>query len=408
MSVPARAISPVSAGQGRLGMPLALIAVTVAILFARRPDQFLHPQMWIEDGFVTLRAFLEGGARILYLPLNGYLITATKLISYAAFATSVRWAPEIETALVVAFTCAVTAAIAFSPTHLRWPFLCALVALLAPTGPEVFAVAAYAFWWAGLLLLLALLWDADRGRAGLRNAFILLGGLSSPLVVSLAPLFAVRAALTRRRDDVVALAFVALTAAAQAYAMSTQRAGEVVGGALDPWAAWAGVTKFVGGFVRVDALGPVMLVVLALVVWSLRRRLDRHFYLLAAAYALVCASVVLRIPLDWFLRMGATAEGARYFFYPFVLFMWLLLWLACEAGPLVRATCVAVIAVGILLGVPYMQWHHDAIDWRAQLDACASADHAELTVQYLGTAADAWHAKFTGEECRALLAKSLF
>ena len=395
-------------GRRGLGSPLSLVILTVAILFARRPDQFLWPQMWVEDGFHTLRNFLEGGARILVQPLNGYLITATKLISYVAFVTSVRFAPEIETALVVAFTCTVTVAIAFAPTHLRWPFLCALAALLAPTGAEVFAVSAYAFWWAGFLLLLALLWDTERGRRGLRVAFIIIGGLSSPLIISLAPLFAARAALTRRRDDVIAVGLVALTAAVQAYAMSTQRAGEVVGGTLDPWAAWAGVTKFIGGFVRFDALGPFMLVALALVVWSLRARLDRYFYLLAGAYALICASVVLRIPLDWFMRMGATGEGVRYFYYPFVLLMWLLLWLASEAGALMRTAIIAVLALGILLGVPYMQWRHDAVDWRAQLDACAHGERSDLTIQYLGTPADAWHAKFTAEQCRALMAKGPF
>lgn len=395
-------------GRRALRSPLALTVLTVAILFARRPDQFLWPQMWVEDGFVTLRAFLEGGARILYQPLNGYLITATKLISYVAFTISVRWTPEIETALAVAFTCGVTIAIAFAPTHLRWPFLCALAALLVPTGSEVFAVSAYVFWWAALLLLLALLWDTDRGRPALRLAFILVGGLSSALIVSLAPLFAVRAALACRRDDTIAAAFAALAAAAQAYAIYTQGAADVVAGTFDPLVAWAAVQKFVGGLVCLDALGPFMLLALALAVWFLRGRLDRYFYLLAAAYACVCASIVLRMPLDWFLRMDATGEGVRYFFYPFVLLIWLLLWLAHESPSLVRWPTVAVIATSIALSLPDMQWRHDPIDWRAQLDACAKADRYELLVQYLGTGGDAWHAKFTGEECRALLAKSLF
>src|SRR5262249_41714851 len=149
--------------------------------------------------------------------------------------------------------------------------------------------------------------------------------------------------------------------------------------------AWAAATKLVGGFVRFDALGPVMLIALALVVWMLRARLDRYFYLLAAAFALVCASVVLRIPLDWFMRMGATGEGVRYFFYPFLLLMWLMLWLAQEAGTLVRGAIFAVIAVGIVLAVPHMQWRHTAANWRAELAQCANGERTDLTIQYLGT-----------------------
>jgi hypothetical protein len=380
----------------------------VAILFARRPDQFVQPYVWIEDGFQTLRAFLEGGARILYQPSNGYLITASKLISYIAFVTSIRWAPEIEAVLAVVCTCAVTAAIAFAPTNLRWPFLCALAALFVPTGAELFAVSAYSCWWTGLLLLLALLWNADRGLLTLRVAFILIGGLSCPLIISLSPLFAVRAALVRRRDEYVAMGFVALAAAAQVYALHTQSFSDVVGGGFNPLVVWVAARRFVGGFVQLDALGPFILVVLTLVVWLLRNRLDKYFYFLVTAYVIVCASVVLRMPLDWFLRMDASGEGVRYFFYPFVLLMWLLFWLAREEGGLTRWMIMAVVAVSIVLGSPYMRWRHDFIDWRGQLRECVSSDRYEIPIHYLGSAQDVWLAKFTGEECKALLAKSFF
>jgi hypothetical protein len=391
-----------------LASPAGLIVLTVVILFARRPDQFAQPAMWIEDGFLTLRAFLESGARVLYQPLNGYLITASKLISYIAFSTSIRWAPEIEAALAVACTCAVTAAIAFSPTHLRWPFLCAVAVLLVPTGSEVFAVSAYTFWWAGLLLLLALLWDTDRGYTGWRIAFILIGGLSSPLIISLAPLFVVRAALTRRRGDYLAVALVALTAAIQSYAIHAEGFSANVAGSFDPLVVWMAVQKFVGGFVRFNALGPFILAALALAVWMLRGRLDRYFYCLVAAYAIVCASVVLRLTLGEFLPMSAGGEGVRYFFYPFVLLMWLLLWLAHDGGHLTRWPIMAVIAASIVLGLPHMQWRHDPIDWRAELRACADSDRYEIPIHYLGPAELAWRAKFTGAECRALLTTSLF
>ena len=158
-----------------------LIVLTVAVLFMRRPDQFWHPYIWVEDGYYTLRFSLEDGWRTIFAPLAGYLCVASKLIGYAAYRISILWAPEIELALTVAFTSAVVAAVAYSPTHLRWPFLCAVAVLFVPTDSEVFAVSAYAFWWAGLLMFLALLWDTARGREWLRWSFIVFGGLSSPL-----------------------------------------------------------------------------------------------------------------------------------------------------------------------------------------------------------------------------------
>ena len=150
--------------------------ITVAVLALRQPDQFISPYVWIEDGWYLLRMFLEHGWSNIVQPLAGYQILANKLIVFAALNLSVLWAPEIMLLLVTALTCAVIAAVAFSPTHLRWPLLCALAVLAVPTGPEVFSVSAYAIWWAGLLLLLTPLWDSGRGREPLRWAYLMFGG----------------------------------------------------------------------------------------------------------------------------------------------------------------------------------------------------------------------------------------
>jgi len=176
--------------------------LTIAALFLRRPDQFFHPYIWVEDAEI-LPAYAERGLASIVEPVVGYHILASKIIALTACKTSIIWAPEIALALVVTFTCAVVAAIAFSSTHLSSPFLCALAVLAIPSDPEVFAISEYAFWWAGLLLLLALLWDVDRGAGWLPLLYVVVGGLSSPLVIPFAALFAVRAFLERRRSEYV-------------------------------------------------------------------------------------------------------------------------------------------------------------------------------------------------------------
>jgi len=50
-----------ASSQHSLAAPAALILLTVVILSHAAPNQFTQPYMWIEDGFLTLRAFLEGG-----------------------------------------------------------------------------------------------------------------------------------------------------------------------------------------------------------------------------------------------------------------------------------------------------------------------------------------------------------
>jgi hypothetical protein len=86
-------------------------------------------------------------------------------------------------------------------------FTAAVVALLiVPTDPEVFAVAESAFWWAGIFLILALLWDGARGWHWLRASYLLLDGLSTPVIAPIAALLMLRAAVDRRKSEYIATA----------------------------------------------------------------------------------------------------------------------------------------------------------------------------------------------------------
>ena len=107
-----------------------------------------------------------------------------------------RWAPEIALVLTVAFTCAVVVAVALSPTHLRWPYLCAIAVLTIPVDPEVYAVSLLAFWWAGLLAGPG----ADVGRGSRRDmaACRLRGARRALVALDGAARGSVRAARTAR------------------------------------------------------------------------------------------------------------------------------------------------------------------------------------------------------------------
>jgi hypothetical protein len=194
---------------------IALITFTIVVLVARRPDQFTHPYAWIEDGTIILPAYLDRGFDSIFEPVSGYLILSSKLIALSAFKLSAEYAPEIMVVLTTVFTCSVILAIALSPTHLPLPYLCAIATLIIPTDPEVFAISELSFWWAGLLSVLALLWDAERGRLWLRAGYLVFGGLSSPIVVPVAGLLVLRALVERRRSEFVAAAVAVAVAAIQ-------------------------------------------------------------------------------------------------------------------------------------------------------------------------------------------------
>src|SRR5262249_27446027 len=148
------------------------------------------------------------------------------------------------------FTIAVLAAIALSPTQLKFRFACALSVLLLPTDSEAFGTSAYAFWWGSLLAILPLLWQREgRQYPLLRSGLLVLGALSSPLIIVLSPLYAVRAVLQRTWTTWCDLVIVALTAGLQYYFLAqTAQAGNTAFQSITPFLF---IRKFFGFFIDI-------------------------------------------------------------------------------------------------------------------------------------------------------------
>jgi hypothetical protein len=387
---------------------VALIALAIAVLFARRPDQFLHPYIWVEDGDPILKAYAERGFASFWDPVSGYLILATKLVTLSAFKLSIEWAPEIALILIVAFTCAVVLAVALSPTHLRWPFLCAIATLTIPVDPEVYAVSMLAFWWAGLLLILALLWDADRGATWLRAGYVVLGGLSSPLTVPFAALFTLRALLERRTSEFITATLAVAVALIQARVIFGYHHIDYAR-LIDPHVVTVAMNKF-AGYLFVGPryghyyVGPIALALLGIALWQIRARLTLHFALLVLGWAAICATTALRNPID---VIDPLNGGPRYFFYPFITLTWILIWVAALSPAHARVLVLAGCLMGVAWVYKRMTRSHDAMDWRGHIAACARSDRYDLPIHYDGRADNMWYVRLTGQQCRDLIAWSL-
>lgn len=391
---------------------LSLTAFTILVLFLRRPDQFLHPSIWIEDGWFNLRTFANHGAYLLVEPVSGYEIFATKLISYIAFSTSILWAPEIETVLMVLMTCAIIIAIARSPTHLPATLPCAIAVLLIPSDAEVFAVSAYANWWAGILLLLPPIWRQESQYV--KNFFIVFGGLSTPLIFPITLALLVRCAIDRTRSDVVSALVAVAMSASQLLVLRSM--GGIEQRTLDVETVRLAIDKFLGFFfvgaftldnTSYAGLGFFVLMVLTIVAWTGRAKLNRYFGLFVFMYTMICATVAARGPMA---HLHPFVGGPRYFFYPFVLMMWTFIWLAMVSGIVVRAAMCAAFAFALISAGSQLSRRHDVFDWRANLRACALSDRYTLPIHFNRSKEDAlrFSPVMTGEECRKLMARSFF
>jgi hypothetical protein len=396
-----------------LGQGAALALLTVALVYFRRPDQFTHPYIWVEDGTFILVGFVQRGWWSLFEPVQGYLITATKLITLAAYQISILKAPEVAVWLTTVFTVAVVLAIAFSPTQLRHRYLCALIVLLIPTDSEIYGVSEYAFWWAGLLLPLVVLWDESKGRDGLRLAFTVFGGLSSPLVVPFAPLLVIRSALERTRQSVTIASAAVLCTLVQLEML--RRTGTIA--ASPPFAPGdlaLVVGKFLGYFVGSRFVGDVAsvdvgVIVLTLVVAAITYshwKLDRWFVFLMVMLAMVVAITLRRVPMP---AIHPYLAGPRYFFYAYIFIAWGLLWLIAEGARPVRTICGLILAVGVAQGITRLPRYQAVMSWKAHILNCTASPSYDVPIFFTGSADPAllWKVTLTGQQCRDLINRSL-
>lgn len=403
--------SPRARGAGKL---LLLALATFFVILYRRPDQFIAPYIWVEDGSINVHDYLNSGWYSLIHPIAGYYSLPIKFLHALSMSLSFRWFPEISFALCMVFTYAVLCAIAFSPTRLRWPFLCSLAVLLVPTDAEVFGVSLYAGWWGSLLALLPLFWVVEPSRSMLRLGCLSLGALSSPLILALLPLYAVRFAVLRQRIDAFALLLAGGLGALQAFAMSkTPPLAATTLGGFDPSLV---ISKFFGYYL-VSSWGLIqnglpLILGLAFVMFLVaswfnhRRELGLTFVLLVSALAACALSSIMRQPLE---VIHPTLAGPRYFFFPYVLLSWTLIQLASLEGSAIRLASCMLLAVGARNMLEGGRRVHGHIDWRSHIQACVASEQTYvIPVHFAGDSAAVWSLPISSTQCRKLVQESLF
>jgi hypothetical protein len=132
--------------------PPLLLVIAMALVFLRSWPRIVKPEVWDEDGTQLLAGYLVHGWSDILQPVNGYLITISKLIFYGAASITLLRFPEVGTLLAWLTTAGILVVVARAPLALRGGVLLALAAALVPIDPEVFGLPLYSFWWSAVLL----------------------------------------------------------------------------------------------------------------------------------------------------------------------------------------------------------------------------------------------------------------
>jgi hypothetical protein len=352
------------------------LLVCALILFARRPAQVRNPQFWAEDGVYYRQAYTLG-ARSLFVPFGGYLHTTQRIPAVLSQWFDPAWAPAIFVGGAFLLTLYVAARTQSPRFSLRRHVGYALAVVLVPDTFEIllFLTNILRVTAAGFLLVLisrdARRWWEHAHDAGAAVLF----GLTGPYSVLFAPLFVWRAVRRRTRASLALAALVMGCAVIQGSLVALHLEGKLadegpaVMGAVGDVAAEkllavpgmrVGGSLLAGSRVPPDyplpieiALGIGVLAVLAFLA-LLRGPARTERVWLAAAFLLVLGSTLYRcrfvLP-----DLCHAVYGARYFYLPQLIVLWLLIDLALERRRWLSPGAAVLLLWMLVVNVPRLR-----------------------------------------------------
>jgi hypothetical protein len=398
----------------RASLIVATIGFCLAVWFLRRPDQLLHPYVWVEEYQILNRFQTQGLLHSILAPIEGYFVWPTSFTVGFAAAANFLHLPLIDywaaTTWFVATLCLIL--VPSSPVRLRWRVGIVILLVLAPTNPEVFGIAEYVFWWTTLWPLISILWTKDIWW--LRIPVLVLGGMSSLAGAAIVVPYAFLFVVTRQRRYLVGTGVLAVTLVLQsiAYLTSARSARtpfhpisvslQVLRNFSDYAFEWLKPTDtdflaFAGACLLVAVVGVVIHA-------ALRERSSNINILVAILLGLLVVGVLSSIPAP--LLADPLVAGPRYYFLPYVVLGWVLLLIAVKAEiQWTRIAATVLILMSLLTLSQNFSRHDDRVSWSYQLSRCNHATKSfTVPVQYDGNRADLWKGLLviTPQTCRDL------
>lgn len=385
----------------------SVVVVSTVLIALRRPDQVQFPEVWNEDGQFIIPQIIQGGFLAVFDPVNGYLIIPSRLITWISLLFSFERYPAISTAIGAVMQAFCIAAIAVSPTFLRWRPLCALGLIFLPMDAEVYLLPQYTFWWSTLLLFLGLLWLPERSPT-VRSIFVLVGGFSSPMVVLLTPIFGLRLLYTRAfSTDGIALVIAAMVAAVQIFFIFLGDPAQTSPVSLLSFVhairVFFGSSTIIGDPLLQYVIGATVLAILLSGILAFRGQERVAYFGLMAVLGACVASSLARVPVE---IISPTGGGPRYFFLPFVVISWGLIWLSAKYR-VYSAIVVLLVIMSAPVTFQYFQRHQERmVSWSDAVKQCLYAG-ANMPVHYTGELIYQHHIPYAKELCQAATRQSI-
>ena len=310
---------------------LGILLLVVLVLFLRRPDGFLNPQLWAEDGTVFLADSQLYGVSALLRPYLGYHLLVPRLVAGASGFGGLLWTPALYNLAALAGVVFVARYLLSSRIQAPSKGLMALALVLCPHRGEIFMNLTNLQWMLSLALLLLVISEEPTGRCqrAFDVAVLVFAGLTGPFAFLFLPLFLARLALRRTSWSAWLATLAGLLAVVQMIGIETAR-NEGSFNLADPtWLAFVGRSiaglLLIGDTSLAAKVSDVSLVAISAAV-----------YLLFALHCVVQRSANVALLLGGGLAIFASAAyayrgnpqelvdaiGVRYWYVPIVTLLW--------------------------------------------------------------------------------------
>lgn len=396
------------------------LALFTVLYLLRRPADALYPSVWNEDGVFNIPQAIEHGWSSLLIPVSGYLIIPSKIISLLSLSVSGLFYPEIAYLLTIIITILVMVILTSSLIELPNKEYLPIIIALLPYDPEVFSTPLYIFWWTSLLLLVPLL-SSSKAKSKTSKFMIIgsttLGCLGSPISILLIPAMIIKAYITRAKLNYVILGLWSALSAVQMYFSLSQ-----VGEKMDFSKFYIALPQFVGTYITYNSffskpnfvsytLSLAFLIIGCFALYSLLILRKQEFFNTSVAF-LAVLSTILASWLRTNLEIHPFLAGPRYFFFPYIFLSIFLITIYAIPSQsisrlkprLLKGMCLLILIISctttwIQNPSGFYRTHHP-LNWRDELYKClSSTDNYKLKVHFDGDSSGTWRPEYSREEC---------
>lgn len=321
--------------------------------------------------------------------------------------------PEVSTYITWVFTIFISLAVVYSPTVLRFKLLAAIMIFFIPMGLENFGLPYYSFFWAGILLFLVVLWEPGK-KLYLRIFYILLGGLSSPIIFMLTPLQLFRVVVIKehRRDEIISFIFILITFLLQyRIFLSDGFSGNPIN--IDLHFLLEYIRKFYGLYylnhiasnsISLQTIGGIVVLLLFFIYW-IQNIKDKYFYIIMALLLGTGFSSVFRK----YIEIDPIMNGARYFFYPYIMLAWSLLYISGGKRQWYRYITIPILILSVIVSFYYPTRTHDKLNYKKYLIACSNPkNNIDSLPEHFSGDNTKFFFQLGSDICKELLNKGIF